>query len=222
MRGKSVYAIVYPDRVRSVRSDLPVDALCALIQQGLDLMTSLEIVVPEIELWMQREGWWHPVLARAGRRPMVELRAIKNAALHKEDQHYVQLGSQVIRLYRSWIEQRHQLEATCRMHFLSTEKYGGHIEKSRYEELVEKMAFVDEIVEAYCDRPLILVFTYLVKDSLTSTKIADLLHYSPSTVHRYWHQVKRQIGYGIESRFNPDQVAALLTKTSRTSGRSAP
>jgi len=109
MRGKSVYAIVYPDRVRSVRSDLPVDALCALIQQGLDLMTSLEIVVPEIEVWMQRDGRWHPVLARAGRGPMLELRAVKNAELHKEDQHYVQLGSQVIRLYRSWIVQRHQL-----------------------------------------------------------------------------------------------------------------
>lgn len=213
MRSKNTYAIVYPDRVRSVRSDLPVDVLCALIQQGLDLMTSLEIPVPEIEVWMQRDRWWHPVLARTQRAPMLDLRTIKGTDLQQADLHYLELGGQVIRLYQSWLVQKRQLEATCRMRFLSSENYLGHMHKTRYEEVVQKLACIDEIAEAYCDPNLIPVFTYLVKDGLTATKIADLLHYSQATVHRYWRQVKRQMGYGIETRFSPEQVAALLNKT---------
>lgn len=213
------FAIVYPDRVREVDSSLPPEALSALVGQALDLMVVFEIPVPDVQIWQQEEGMWHPLFGARHAKPTLHLSVPTHVKIQEADQRYLKLGTQAVRLYRLWKWQHKSAEAQLRKIACGGFVQGSAPVKDHLVDiadvLIRKMGVIDDIVGDFSDLRLQTVFDYTVMCRYSPQKIADLLHYSVSTVHRNWRLAKIWLGHGLESRLSPEQRTDFLAEIER-------
>lgn len=209
------FAVVYPDRVREVDSFLSAEAFAALVGQALDLMVVFEVPVPELQIWRLQDDVWHPVFGADQQEPTSQLTSQTQALVRRLDKEYLRLGDQTVRLYRLWKWQLKAAEKQMRKR-VSHEQDGQLVRlQMEMEDLTQKIGIINDIVESFSEPLLADVFDFTVLKQYSPQKIADLLHYSLSTVHRQWRQVKIMIGYGLKTRLSQEELCGFTAESER-------
>ena len=190
------YAVTYLNNKQEVDSTLaPED----FVKHTTEVLSVVNVTLKSIGIWQKHHGGWIPVQSDDKQ----ESQTIALFPMPQEN--FKVLGERVINVYESLKRSDKNIRRR---------KSTGRSDEAlhqRHQEILRRIAVVDDIVAEFSKKQLQSVFELKVRKGETSRMIERLMYISAATVSRLFVEIKEEIGMQIKKRVSDKELADWLS-----------